>query len=856
MTLSSFTSLDHGLQVKNWPYGRSELTSLIRDYDWAATTLGPIKKWPQSLKTSVDIILNCPVPIVMLWGVKGIMIYNDAFSLFAGNRHPESLGCSVLECWPEVADFNRNVIKTCLAGGTLEYQDQHLVLYPNGKAEDIWAELTYSPIMDEGGTPRGVLAIVVDTTERVLTQRAIQENDTKLHFLSDLEEAVRGLRDAEEIMAVTTRMTAEHFRSTRCAYADVEEDGDTFNLRYDHITQPDLSSSIGNYSLKLFGSKAVKSMTEGATLVINDATQDISKDDGLAMFLSIDAQALIVCPLVKDGCLQALMCLKQDIPRAWTQSEIELMDTVAERSWAHIERVRDEARLTDSEKDFRDLTDSIHQLVWVTRADGYHEYYNQRWYDYTGLPIGSMHGYDWNAVMHPDDWARAEARWQLSLNTGVPHEIEYRLRRADGVYRWVLGRSECVRDETGKITKWYGTCTDIQDLVDARHAAESANIAKTEFLANMSHEIRTPMNAIIGLSNILAATSPLNQKQKDFLRTLQNSADGLLALINDLLDIAKIEAQSITLEEIPFNLSHMMQEVVSMMNVRAREKNLVFTVSDQISKDRLFLSDPTRIKQIILNLCSNAVKFTDSGGVDITIRCRPHEQPGIELVQITVKDTGIGIAQKQLQTIFEKFVQADTSINRKYGGTGLGLAITKTLTEILGGTIAVESEQGKGSAFTVKLPLLYIKQEKIEEDIAMASEEIKPSPLHQEKVLLVEDYEANILVATTYLEQFGYEYDLANDGLEAVEKFKVNRYGAILMDVQMHGMNGFDATALIRELEQQAGSKPTPIIGMTAHALAGDKERCLAAGMDDYLSKPFNPDELESKLSHYMAAAF
>ena len=387
-----------------------------------------------------------------------------------------------------------------------------------------------------------------------------------------------------------------------------------------------------------------------------------------------------------------------------------------------------------------------------------------------------------------------------------------------------------------------------RDLEQERDKAQAANIAKTEFLANVSHEIRTPMNVIVGLSNILAKSSPLTQKQNEFVKTLQLSAESLLAVINDMLDFSKIETQAFQLEKIPFSFIELVDEVTTLIAHSAQEKGLALNVDYESACDMEFIGDPTRLRQILTNLLGNAVKFTDQGSITLKIDCRPGQMLGYEDIYIYVSDTGIGIAPEKHNFIFEKFTQADSTITRKYGGTGLGLAIAKTFVEMMDGAIAVESAPGGGAIFTVYVPLPIKGAEGHIENPAQALEAF-PETEEGVRVLLVEDYQPNALIAGIYLEQFGFAYDLVKSGQEALEKIKATNYSAVLMDIQMQGMDGYRVSQMIRKYEREIGLPTLKIVGMTDRASAQDREKCMEAGMNDYIAQLFHPEELRHKLA-------
>lgn len=423
------------------------------------------------------------------------------------------------------------------------------------------------------------------------------------------------------------------------------------------------------------------------------------------------------------------------------------------------------------------------------------------------------------------------------------------------------------QDEMGKLSHVLKAMQE-QAIVlqEQRDKANAANVAKDEFMANMSHELRTPMNVVLGLAHILAS-QPLTEKQHYMIKTLRISAESLLGIINDLLDFSKIERGGMEIECIPFSLRDVIDEAVRLMSVKAQEKNLWFKSRLDGIGDEEYLGDPTRLRQVLINLCGNAIKFTEKGGITLFARSLRGRGSGVPLI-IEVEDTGIGIAKDKVNLVFEKFTQADSSISRKYGGTGLGLSISKSLIEKMGGAIGLRSVLGQGTVFTVTLTLSLHhgatdaseKRSKIPSTSGLIAE-TKPATLiapsepethvasRNEKILIVEDYAPNVMVVEEYLNWFGYSYDVAENGLIALQKYKTHKYHAILMDIQMADMDGFTATNEIRDYEKANNLPRIKIIGMTAFALGSDRERCLKAGMDEYIPKPFNSEELRRKLA-------
>jgi PAS domain S-box-containing protein len=502
-----------------------------------------------------------------------------------------------------------------------------------------------------------------------------------------------------------------------------------------------------------------------------------------------------------------------------------------------------------SERQYRELVENINDMVYELDEQGRFAYVNP--------VMEKITGYSKKQLLKRPYWELVDEQHRESVvsfyrrqrQTHQEHSYhEFVILSAEAKNIWV-GQTVRMQFDEGRVTRVSVMARDITMirqtqalLQQEKEKAEAATVAKAQFLSVMSHEIRTPMNAIVGMTNLLLMENPRPDQQEN-MKLLRFSAENLLTIINDILDFSKIEAGKVDLESIPFNLPELIDNVVRTLKPKADEKQIVLLSETGDQVPTFVLSDPVRISQMLLNLVSNAIKFTHEGQVKIRVDRTGNDEPA--QVLFSVEDTGIGISADHLEKIFESFTQASSDTTRKFGGTGLGLSITKRLVELLGGTLTVTSTPGQGSCFAFSLPLS-ITHAPHTNAVPMLS--FSDTALQGVRILLVEDNPINQLVAKKFLSNWGIDLTIANNGREATEKIQARNFDLILMDLQMPEMDGFTATRTIRSWDDPY-FRTVPILALTAAATSDSRQEVLESGMNDFIVKPFQPETLFEKIA-------
>jgi PAS domain S-box-containing protein len=770
-----------------------------------------------------------------------------------------------------------------LVSGETYRTDDGLLATADGQLVAI--SLVVTPMVSDG-VAIGAVLVFRDITRKKQVERERQQTEGLLRRIQiGLSELVQSPHiyggDLHEAFQAVTRMAAACLRTERVSIWFFTQDhsaiqcADLFQLST-HEHSRGLALAATTYP------RYFQELNTERILAADNAHQDPRTAEFTKDYLTpLAITSMLDVPIRSEGKMIGVICYEHVGPiRHWTLEEQHFAMAVANTVTLAIEaadRRKVEQALRTSEWRLTTTVQSTNIGIWDWDLNSNNVYLSAEWKRQLGYDehevVNAFH--EWEGRIHPEDHDRALSAIEAYQGGKESQlEVEYRLRHKDGSYRWILARGTIIKNEGQLSSRMVGIHIDVTDrkvaeevLRQAKETAEAASRAKSQFLANMSHEIRTPMNGVLGMAELLLRCS-LSDKERQLAESIHRSGTVLLAIINDILDFSKIEAGKLYLETIPFEVRRTIQEAVDLSGHAAQKKEL--KLSCQIDDDvpSHLLGDPTRLKQIIVNLVSNAVKFTEQGliKVSVTLHSRKGEVFGL---MITVRDTGIGISHEVQAHIFDAFSQADGSTTRKYGGTGLGLAIVKQLVTLMGGNIELWSSPGEGSSFRftaqfkqydpVRRPL---PSSGLPSDGDTNAIDHRSVGSGEVRILLVEDNPVNREVACGMLETFNCRIDTAENGREAVAAVATTEYALVFMDCQMPEMDGFSATQLIREHEDEGerqvhdnGHRPIrrlPIVALTAHAMQGDRDLCLAAGMDDYLTKPFTLSQLEQILARWI----
>ncbi|PKN42702.1 MAG: PAS domain-containing sensor histidine kinase [Deltaproteobacteria bacterium HGW-Deltaproteobacteria-18] len=512
------------------------------------------------------------------------------------------------------------------------------------------------------------------------------------------------------------------------------------------------------------------------------------------------------------------------------------------------DRKKAEKALAESELHFRNLANCGQALIWTSGVDKLCDYFNEPWLTFTGRTLEQELGNGWLQGVHAEDFDRCMATYVSAFDRREPFSMEYRLRHADGEYRWLVDQGTPRFDSGGAFAGYIGHCLDITSrkhmeevLLATKKAAESANMAKSAFLANMSHEIRTPLNGLLGMMQLLEFTET-NDEQRMYIEMAIRSGGRLTRLLSDILDLSRIEAGRMPLGEQPFSLSETYAAITESFGPLSIQKSLPVRIDVAPDAPSDVFGDEVRVRQVLFNLVGNAMKFCDQGEVRLEVSTLLPMPPDTVRMLFCVSDTGAGMSDTTIETLGSPFTQASNGFSRKHQGAGLGISICKRLVSAMGGTLTFESAPEQGTSAYLMLPFRQREYSMLPDQ--SAADSVSPSL----RILLVEDDETSRVAEMEMLKRMGHSVQTANNGIEALSCMRQNTFDCVLMDVQMEVMDGLEATRKIRTDVSSFFDPTIPIVAMTASAMSGDRERFMMAGMDDYISKPFELNNLTEVL--------
>ena len=799
-------------------------------------------------------MLHCKTPVFLAWGPELSFLYNDAYLDILGERHPAALGRPLYEVWAEIRAEIEPLVNQALSGEPVYLEDAVFTLRRKGAHAQAWFSVAYAPVDGPDGRVAGLYCNLTETTAKVLAEKNLQAQTRR--FYSLLEPAPSFMAVVREPGHVHELANSAYLRlagrqdligkPVRDVFQEIQ--GQDYLALLDQVYatgQP----FIGNRMPVIF-SRQVDGPPEQR--IVDFIFQPITAADGVVTGIFIEGNDVTEQVRTEDarrfnpasrqfwGDHQASESLAGYGERKgwWADGPASHGRPLEAHEWAMARALQGEEALRETVNQYRTIANAIPQIVWASRPDGYHDYFNQQWHEYTGVPQDSTFGEEWKKLFQIEDQIQASKKWRHSLATGEPYEVEYRLRHHSGQYRWNLGRALPVRNAQGAIVRWMGTCTDIHEQKLAQEGLLQADRLKDEFLAMLAHELRNPLAPIATAAHLLSTGMLEPEGLSQLSEVISRQIGHMTRLIDDLLDVSRVTWGQVTLDKHPLDMNSIVTEAVEQVRPLLQAKAQHLDI--QLSPGRSLVSgDRMRLVQVLANVLNNAVKYTPDAG---RIALRVVEDASH--LTVCVRDNGIGMSPELAAIAFELFTQGERTSDRTQGGLGIGLALVQSLVHLHGGTVRLHSEgAGLGSELTMVLPRLPQDEGPRRFDAANA---LALPARESLRVMVVDDNVDAARLLGMFVELLGHEVFVQFHPVSAIECAQQVQPHICLLDIGLPDMDGY---ALARQLHRIPGMENTVLAAVTGYSQPRDKQAAVAAGFNFHFAKPISAQQLESWLA-------